>query len=472
MTDDGTMHRGFDVTGMLAAFGRLWLHDHGCRSLVAVDLRTGHATVAADLGPEPTPDLARWPTVPLAPSGLLATGSALWLACHGALRRIDPRSGLVADACSEGTGWFCANQEAIYGLSDRPDRVLTRLDASDGSRRERSWSGYVRVGAATERHLWLVDRTSERLVRLAADSLQEQWSYDFAGGEVTHLFPAGDGVIVVHNRDLADGILVSNIGILNRSRVYRASTDGGVTQVGEIGIERVLAYDGSETIWIGRFEDGPDPDLRRDPSGRLACLDVRTGALQPHPTAQVRGQVDRIAAAGGQLYVAGFQRSRQRDALWRIDGTHVQRIDLGGLGLRFDPPAVAADEPDRQLTAGQLAAEIRSQLTRHGERFDDRADRWVDAGPSIHRAFTLREVQVEEAPPRVTVTFDWAAEPGIVFGFDFDADWLAQENAYGTGLPNAPDNIWLFALEELNTGLMTRAPRERRGEVTWISTWT
>lgn len=419
---------------MLAAFGRLWLHDHRCRSLVSVDLATGRPTTGPLLGPEPAFDESGWDTVPISPQGLLATGSALWLSCRGTpLRRIDPTSARLDEVAAPGTGWFAANRTALFGLSDRPDRVLTRVDDADGSRVRRAWRGYSRIGVATDQHLWLVDRTTERLVRLAADSLEPEWEHDFAGGEVTHLFASGAGVVAVHNRDLADGIRVSKLGICNRSQVYRVGLDGTVSQVGEIGTERVLAYDGADVVWIGRSHRAPS--FRRDPAGKLTYLDLRTGALHQHP-AKVPGQVDRISATGDVVFASGFRRSGQRDALWRI-GRRAEQVRLTDLPLQFDPAPSLPDETLRPATATELEAEIRSQLTAHGRRFDHRRDEWVDAGPTIHRDFTLREVRVDVAAPRVTVRFDWAPEPGTVFGLDFDTAWLAAENTYGPGLSGA-----------------------------------
>lgn len=460
-SDEGV---SFEVAAMLAAFGRLWLHDHRCRSLVTVDLATARPSVAAELGPEPEPDLAALPTVPLPPRGVLATDSAIWLPClRTPLRRIDPGSLTVDELDPLGSGWFAANADGLFGLSDRPDRVLTALDDHGQVRVRRDWRGHASVGAATAEHLWLVDRTTERLVRLAAHSLEPEWEHDFAGGEVTHLFASGDGVVAVHNRDLERGLLIGEKGFMNRSQVYRVAMTGAVTQVGEIGVGRLVAYDAATNrLWTGRS----DHRRLRGHRGLLSALDLVTGTAD-HDQYRVPGQADRIEPAADAVWVAGFRPSGQRDQIWRLR-RRAEPIGLTKLRLRFDPPT--GTEPRGPRTSTELATVIRAQLAGRGERFDPRADRWVDAGPTIRGEFTLREVHVDTEAPRVTVTFGWAPEPGVVFGFDFDATWLAQENAYGPGLQAAPDNIWLFALEELDTGLMDRAPREVRDGVVWIST--
>jgi hypothetical protein len=464
--------------GVMVGFGRLWLHDHGCRSLVAVELTSRAASVAVVLDSEPP---AR-PAFELeegvhAPDGLLVTRSALWLPCPGQpLRRVDPDARTAERVeTPDDTAWFASNSHAVYGMSVGPHRVLHRLDERDRSLCSRPWDGFVQVGDASESHLWLVDRTAEAAVCLDARDLGEVRRIELDGGRVTHLFADGDDAVIVHNHDLEHGIVVGPGGIGNRSQVYRVTADGDLDLLGEIGVEHVIAREG-DSLLVGRTVDNLDPDLSGhgswdgDPLGCVDRFALTTGA-RTASVATVPGQVDRLLPAAADVWVTGFVRSRQAEvvhAVDRADGA-VAAVDLGVLALEPDEAHWAAPEPvppEEQLLA-ELPGRVRQELTQEWHRLDERTGLRVSAGPSIDARFTLDEVRVRPDPLRVDVLFGWADEPGTRFGFRFEQQQL-DDGPYGGGLGNAADNIWLFVMEQTDTGIMTWGAREVLDGVTWV----
>ncbi|MFA7266430.1 MAG: hypothetical protein WC054_08970 [Candidatus Nanopelagicales bacterium] len=462
-------HWSFSAHGAVFAFGRFWLHDHSCRSLVCVDLDTGIPQILFELDSEPGESPEGYADV--LPPQLLASQDYIWVICPPEqVRRVDPVSGEVTLIPTDGVRRWCAsNADAIFGLSNHGLHRLSQATLTQTSVR---MDGYVQVITASEDFVWLVDRTRESVLCVDAVSLEVLSRTLLNGGEVHQLFPQDNDVIAIHNRDLEAGIMMSARGIENRSAVLRIRADGSMAQLGEIGIERTLEVC-NDSLWIGDEFDSPDSiDEWPDPVGVISRLDLATGFLERR-VFTVPGQVDEIHQIGDQLWICGFRRTLQRHVVTVIslDSRESTEVDLRSLSLRYDNSQEPPQKPTRPLdeVLGSLAAEIRTALTRSDRAQDPRTGQWHDAGSSINRRFTLREVVVKSEPISVAVLFTWADESGTTFGFEFDEDFFDVDHGYGEGIENAADNVWLYVMEESDTGIMKWGRRTVQDGITWIS---
>jgi hypothetical protein len=461
----------FDPSGGVACGGRLWLHDHSCRSLLTVDLSTLIVDVAIELESEPPEE--PWREGYVSPPPLLVTEHAVWLSCPpGMLRRIDVSNVAITTIHTSLTcAWLASNRTAIFGY-DQSSREVLRLSDDGQAVIRKATDGYVQQVAASDRYVWLRDLTAGVVVCLDAATLETVNRIDLRVGHTRQLFAHGDDAIAIHDGSSEEDILMGPNGIADTYQVLRLSAQGSVAHVGDVGWWQTLAVD-RRTLWLGQDQDTPGAiDEWRDPVGELSRFDLFTGEQTP-VVLTTAGQVDEIKPVGDLLFVSGFVRTKQTTDLLAIDLQNDSRqlIGLADLALRFDDSQQPIEEPSlpREEVLAALPDRIRQALTGSTRTFDANTGEWYDSGSSIDHRFRLREVMVGHDPIRVAITFEWTDEVGTLFGFEFDEPFLEADRGFGEGLENASSDIWLYVMEETDTGIMKHGHRLPRDGVTWIS---
>jgi hypothetical protein len=313
--------------------------------------------------------------------------------------------------------------------------------------------------SASASELWYVNRAFDTATCIDATTLEVVNSVPVAGGDVTCLFAREKDVIVLRESAI-EGAAASKAhdGGYGTLDVLSINRCGGVRRVGEVPLLSTVTVEGS-TLWIGESHDGPDAiDEWSDPVGRIRALDLDTGVVQSEALPVV-GQVDDLVCAQGRLFVSGFVRTKQAVELVAVDvDTHYTTVvDLSGVNLEYLEHLPVPPGPDRSLDAliAQWPGEIREALTRKNTDIDP--------------GFSLRDVVVDGSPIRIAVTFDWAEEPGVRFGFEFTQGVLELDQGYGEGLDSAADDIWLFVMEEIDCGIMTWGIRREHNGIVWVS---
>jgi|GEM_PF-2634082 len=442
----------FTPRGGVICDGRLWLHDHECRSVMTVAIDDLSASVAVELEYEPVGE--HWSEDLGGSPPLLATEGAVWLACSPeAIRRIDSATGHVTtiEVPSVST-WITSNREAVFGYDDSSESVV-RLSGRDGSVKRRSVDGYVPAMSASAGELWYVNRAFDTATCIDATTLEVINSVPVASGDATRLIAREKDVIVLRENEIE-----AHNGAYGTLNVLSINRWGEVRRVGEVPLLSTVTVEGS-TLWIGESHYGPDAvDERSDPVGRIRALDLDTGVVQSDELTVV-GQVDDLVCTQGRLFISGFVRTKQAVELVAVDVAthHTTVVDLSGVNREYLEHLPVPPGPDRSLDAliAQWPGEIREALTRKNTDIDP--------------GFSLRDVVVGVSPIRIAVTFEWAEEPGVCFGFEFKQGVLELDQGYGEGLDSAADDIWLFVMEEIDCGIMTWGIRREHNGIVWVT---
>ncbi|MGH8922148.1 MAG: hypothetical protein ACRD0H_28055, partial [Actinomycetes bacterium] len=218
----------------------------------------------------------------------------------------------------------------------------------------------------------------------------------------------------------------------------------------------VATSDGT-TLWIGEAQE--PGDVQTDPVAILTPVDLATG--ETGTPIRLAGQVDDLHWALGRLWHSGFARSRQKTVLTVIDPAtrHSDEVDFTDADVRpYLPRREDGPAPDHEAELDRLVGELRTGLTAPVLIQDQRTGRTRPGGPPVHEHFRLLDLALERTTPAVRITFAWAPEPAVRFGY-------AQPISLPPITSSLLGDVLIFFTEEVCTGLVARAEREHRDGV-------
>lgn len=453
---------GFKPWQLSAAAGAVWALDPQFPLLVRCDPDTRAATVAVQLPTVERDDAGQDPW-PAGPRALTAGLGALWLALPRArqLARVpfDESTVELVDVPIMPTA-LTAGSEAIYVAAGSGDRRLLVVKP-DGEQRLVELGVGLALVAAAPPWLWLVDDAAGEVLVLDESTLSVVHRFERLAAPGL-LLARGDSAWYLSTAE------AQTIGPSGRRERAMVIGRGGF----EDAIMQMSARTGAATMWphqralhpVGAIDDsglwlaGPQQDdleddplseanLRRDPVSTLHRYDF-DGRLQQ--TLNVPGQLDALTLLNGEVWVAGFQRSRQ-DFVVRVltnDGAIHGEVDLSSIDV--SPWLPTRKPPAAPVPMDEFVARARDALTSYlttQQQWSDRfGDTWDE--PPISRDFRL--LRVEATDRALAVIFHWG-DADTTYGWRYEID---DEDLTGGWWGDTPESWAGHAMTSIEEDLL------------------
>ncbi len=410
----------FSPTRLVAGCGAVWAADHEHPLIVRISPGRLDGEIAAVFGEGDQPSPGR------GPRDVAAGLGSIWvLPAEGTrLVQVDPASGATrSHELPFPLGRICAGPGALFGIEPLGQGRVARIDPDGGVTTAVPAARTLRLIAASEDLVWVVDDEPALVLALDGQSLARVAEFRHLGAP-TELVASGSRAwyVAAPEADHVDehgrpgrAFIITPEGPGEDLLRFDART-GTQERLGRRpwAVSPELALDDGR-LWISGSREDDEFDDDEDPVSTLHCLDLDGRELL---AIERPGQIDALAVADGTVWVSGFRRSRQADVTMALgqDGTVLGQVSFAPVDLRPWIPPRPPRRPwmSRADRARVIRDEVESDLSQPRQVSGRFGDTWEE--PPVSEEFRLERVELRGAgrDPEIAVLFHWAGDDHLL----------------------------------------------------------